>query len=72
MKYWEIFFNDYIMVRMFTYDPGIMGLIPGGIIPKTLKIIIDSSLRNTHNYEVLVKSKWSNSEKGVARRCHSY
>ena len=33
--------------RVFTNGPGELGSIPGRVIPKTLKIILDTSLLNT-------------------------
>ena len=46
------------------------------IIPKTQKIVHDTSLPNTKHYKVWVKGKWSNPGKGVTpsptRWCSSY
>ena len=33
------------------------GPIPGGIIPRTLKIVLDTSLLNTQQYKVRIKGK---------------
>ena len=33
------------------------GSIPGRVIPKTLKMILDASLLNTHQYKVRIKGK---------------
>ena len=33
--------------RVFAYDPGDLGSIPGRVIPKTLKMVLDTSLLNT-------------------------
>ena len=35
------------MVRVFDNDPGDLGSIPGRVIPKTQKIVLDASLLNT-------------------------
>ena len=43
--------------RVFAYDPGDRGSIPGRVIPKTLKIVLDTSLLNTQLYKVRIKSK---------------
>ena len=43
--------------RMFTNNPGDLGSIPGCVIPKTLKMVLDSSLRNTQQYKVRIKGK---------------
>ena len=62
--------------RVFANGPGDLGSIPGRVIPKTLEIILDSSLLNTQQYKVLSRVKWSNPGKGVApsptRLCSSY
>ena len=42
---------------MFTNDPGDLGLIPGRVIPKTLKMVLDTSLLNTQQYKVRIKGK---------------
>ena len=58
--------------RVFANGLGDLGSIPGCVIPKTLKIILDTSLLNTQQYKV----KWSNPGKGVVPsptpRCSSY
>ena len=62
--------------RVFANGPGDPGSIPGGVIPKTFKMVLDTSLLNTHRYKVLFRVKWSNPGKGVALsptpRCCSY
>ena len=40
---------------------GDLGSIPGRIIPKTLKMILDTSLLNTKQYKVRIKSKMEQS-----------
>ena len=40
--------------RVFTNDPG---SIPGRVIPKTLKMVLDTSLLKTQHYKIRVKSK---------------
>ena len=34
-------------------QPGDMGPIPGRVIPKTFKMVLDSSLLNTQQYKVM-------------------
>ena len=51
---------------MFANGPGDQGWIPGHVIPKTKKMVLDAALLNTHHYEVWIKGKWSNPGKGVA------
>ena len=40
-----------MMVSVFTNGPRDLGSIPGQIIPKTLKMILDASLLNTQHYQ---------------------
>ena len=47
---------------MFANGPGDLGSIPGPVIPKTQKMVLDTSLLNIQQYKV----KWSNPGKGVA------
>ena len=46
-----------LMSRVFANLPGDRGSIPGGVIPKTLKIVLDTSLLNTQHYKVCIKVK---------------
>ena len=43
--------------RVFANGLGDMGSIPGSVIPKTLKIVLDNSLLNTQQYKVRIKGK---------------
>ena len=43
--------------RVFSNGPGDQGSIPGRIIPKTLKMVLDTSLLNTQQYKVRIKGK---------------
>ena len=43
--------------RVFSNGPGDMGLIPGRVMPKTLKMVLDTSLLNTQQYKVRIKDK---------------
>ena len=45
------------MVREFANDPGDRGSIPGWVIPKIQKMVLNSSLLNTQNYKVGIKGK---------------
>ena len=45
------------MGRVFTNGPGDRGLIPGQVIPKTLKMVLDTSLLNTRQYKVRINGK---------------
>ena len=43
--------------RMFVNGPGSWSLIPGRVIPKTQKIVLDIFLFNTQNYKERTKGK---------------
>ena len=43
--------------RVFANGPGDLGSIPGCIIPKTLKMVFDTSLLNTQQYKVRIEGK---------------
>ena len=43
--------------RVFANGPGYLGSIPGRVIPKTLKMVLDNSLFNTQQYKVRIKCK---------------
>ena len=42
---------------VFANGPGDLGSIPCRVIPKTLKIVLDTSLLNTQHYKVHIKGK---------------
>ena len=42
---------------MFVNGPGDLGSIPGHVIPKTLKMVLDTSLLNTQQYKVRIGGK---------------
>ena len=43
--------------RVFANGPGDLSSIPGRIIPKTFKMVLDTSLLNTQQYKVGIKGK---------------
>ena len=56
----EIYFSPPdigLAVRMFANRPGDLGSIPGRVIPKTQKMVLDASLLNTQHYKVRIKGK---------------
>ena len=63
-------------VRVFANGPGDLGSIPGRVIPKTQKMVLDASLLNTLHYKVRIKGKVEQSREGVAPSpthwCSSY
>ena len=62
----QLFLPDIgLMVRVFTNGLRDRGSIPGRVIPKTQKVVLDATLLNTQHYKVEIKVKWSNLEKGV-------
>ena len=41
-----------LAVRVFSNGPGDLGSIPGRVIPKTQKMVLDVALLNTQHYKV--------------------
>ena len=46
-----------LMSRVFSNGPGDRGSIPGRVIPKTQKMVLDAVLLNTQYYKVRIKGK---------------
>ena len=46
-----------LVSKVFANGPGDLGSIPGRIIPKTLKMVLDTPLINTQKYELRIKGK---------------
>ena len=46
-----------LMSREFANRPGDRDSIPGRVIPKTQKMVLDSALLNTQHYKVRIKGK---------------
>ena len=65
-----------LVVRVFANGSGDLGSIPGRVIPKTQKMVLDASLLNTQHYKVRIKGKVEPSREGVAPSptswCSSY
>ena len=65
-----------LAVRVFANGPGDLGSIPGRVIPKTQKVVLDASFLNTQHYKVRIKGKVEESREGVAPSptlwCSSY
>ena len=55
-----------LAVRVFANGPGDLGSIPGQVIPKTQKMVLDASLLNTQHNKVRIKGKVEQSREGVA------
>ena len=45
------------MGLVFANGPGDLGVIPGRVIPKTFKMLLDTSLLNTQQYKVRIMDK---------------
>ena len=50
------------MVRVFANGPGDWGSIPGRVIPKTQKRLLDVALLSTKHYNVRIKGKVAQSK----------
>ena len=46
-----------VVGRVFANGPRELGSIPGRIIPKTLKMVLDTSFLNTQRYKARIKGK---------------
>ena len=58
--------------RVFANGPGHMGSIPGRVIPKIFKIVLDTSLLNTQQYKACIKGKVEQSrERSSTLPCNS-
>ena len=53
------------MGRVFANGPGDLGSIPGRVIPKTLKMVLDTSLLNTQQYNVRIEGKVDQSRERI-------
>ena len=64
------------MSRVFANGPGDQGSIPGRVIPKTQKIVLDAALLNTQHYKVRIEGKVEQSREWSSAlptpRCSSY
>ena len=43
--------------RLFANGQGYLGLVPGHVIPKTLKMVLEACLLDTQQYKVHIKGK---------------
>ena len=51
-----------LMSRVFANDLGDRDSIPGQVIPKTQKMLLEAALLNTQHYKVWIKSKVEQSQ----------
>ena len=61
----KILSPNVILWVVFTNGPGDLSSIPGRVIPKTLKMVLDTSLLNTQQYKVRIKGKVEQCARGV-------
>ena len=54
---WFFYWLIGLVGRVFANGPGDLGSIPRRIIPKTLKMVLDTSLLNTLEYELRIDDK---------------
>ena len=47
----------FLLELLSAYGPGGLVSIPGRVIPKTLKMVLDTALLNTQQYKVHIKGK---------------
>ena len=52
--------------RVFTNGPGDRGSIPGQVIPKTQKMVLDTALLNTQHYKICIKGKVEQSREWIS------
>ena len=53
----NVILKEMKMSKVFANGPGDLGSIPGRVIPKTQKMVLDAALPNTQHYKVRIKSK---------------
>ena len=53
--YW-MFAHNYIYI-VIANGPGDLGSVPGHVIPKTFKMVLDFSLLNIQQYKIRIKGK---------------
>ena len=65
-----------IMVRVFANGPVDQSSIPGWVMPKTQKMVLDAFLLNSQHHKVWIKGKLSHPGKGIepspTPQCSSY
>ena len=63
-----------LMSRVFTDGSGDQGSIPGQVIPKTQKMVLDATLLSTQHYKVMIKMEqsreWSSAPTTVLCSCY--
>ena len=57
-----------LMITVFANGPGDHGSIPGWVIPKTQKMVLDATLLSTQHYKVRIKGKVEQSREWSSTR----
>ena len=57
LLFYYIQIAHWLVGRVFANGPGDLGSIPGRVIPKTFKMVLDTSLLNTQQYKIRIKGK---------------
>ena len=55
-----------IMIRVFANGQGDWGPIPGRVIPKTKKMVLDAAFPDTQHYKVRIKGKVEHSREWIS------
>ena len=53
--------NHHVLYNIIIYGPGDWGSIPGWVIPKTQKMVLDTPLLNIQHYKVKIKGNMEQS-----------
>ena len=61
-----------LVVRVFANGLGDLGSIPGRVIPKTQKMVLDASLLNNQHYKVRIKCKVEQSRERSSTLPYTY
>ena len=69
---WEPYWLIGLVGRVFANCPGDLGSIPGRVIPKTQKMVLDATLLNTQQYKVCIKSKVEQSRERSSALPYTY
>ena len=70
LSHFDKSFKQFGLVVVFANGPGNLGSIPGSIIPKTLKMVLDTFLLNTQQYKVRIKGKVEQSRERSSSPLH--
>ena len=61
VEHWKYSYAIGLMSRVFANGPGDWGSIPGWVIPKTQKVVLDAALLNTQHNRIRIKGKMEQS-----------